>query len=160
MARSGKKQVKIIAGVVLGVVLLLNLLTFAFSVVRYYGDGMTPTLKSGQMLVIDKIGSVSEGDIIAFYYNNKVLVRRVVSTGGKQVEMDSAGTVSVNGKTLEEPYLESTTLGQCNLNFPYSVPAGHLFVLGDNRSTAMDSRLSEIGTVPEDRVIGKVLFAI
>lgn len=160
MARSGKKQVKIIAGVVLGVVLLLNLLTFAFSVVRYYGDGMTPTLKSGQMLVIDKVGSVSEGDIIAFYYNNKVLVRRVVSTGGKQVEIDSAGTVSVNGKTLEEPYLESTTLGQCNLNFPYSVPAGHLFVLGDNRSTAMDSRLSEIGTVPEDRVIGKVLFAI
>lgn len=160
MARSGKKQVKIIAGVVLGVVLLLNLLTFAFSVVRYYGDGMTPTLKSGQMLVIDKVGSVSEGDIIAFYYNNKVLVRRVVSTGGKQVEIDSAGTVSVNGKTLEEPYLESTTLGQCNLNFPYSVPTGHLFVLGDNRSTAMDSRLSEIGTVPEDRVIGKVLFAI
>lgn len=160
MARSGKKQVKIIAGVVLGVVLLLNLLTFAFSVVRYYGDGMTPTLKSGQMLVIDKVGSVSEGDIIAFYYNNKVLVRRVVSTGGKQVEIDSAGTVSVNGKALEEPYLESTTLGQCNLSFPYSVPAGHLFVLGDNRSTAMDSRLSEIGTVPEDRVIGKVLFAI
>ena len=160
MARSGKKQVKIIAGEVLGVVLLLNLLTFAFSVVRYYGDGMTPTLKSGQMLVIDKVGSVSEGDIIAFYYNNKVLVRRVVSTGGKQVEIDSAGTVSVNGKTLDEPYLESTTLGQCNLNFPYSVPAGHLFVLGDNRSPAMDSRLSEIGTVPEDRVIGKVLFAI
>lgn len=160
MARSGKKQVKIFAGVVLAVALALNLLTFAFSVVRYYGDGMPPTLKSGQVLVIDKIGSVSEGDIIAFYYNNKVLVRRVVSTGGKQVEIDSAGTVSVNGKTLEEPYLESTTLGQCNLNFPYSVPTGHLFVLGDNRSTAMDSRLSEIGTVPEDRVIGKVLFSI
>lgn len=160
MARSGKKQAKIIAGVVLAVVLLLNLLTFAFSVVRYYGDGMTPTLKSGQILVIDKIGSVSEGDIIAFYYNNKVLVRRVVSTGGKQVEMDSAGTVSVNGAALDEPYLESTTLCQCNLNFPYSVPAGHLFVLGDNRSVAMDSRLSEIGTVPEDRVIGKVLFAV
>lgn len=160
MARSGKKQAKIIVGVVLAVALALNLLTFAFSVVRYYGDGMTPTLKSGQILVIDKIGSVSEGDIIAFYYNNKVLVRRVVSTGGKQVEMDSAGTVSVNGAALDEPYLESATLGQCNLNFPYSVPAGHLFVLGDNRSVAMDSRLSEIGTVPEDRVIGKVLFAV
>ena len=160
MARSGKKQAKIIVGVVLSVALALNLLTFAFSVVRYYGDGMTPTLKSGQILVIDKVGSVSEGDIIAFYYNNKVLVRRVVSTGGKQVEMDSAGTVSVNGAALDEPYLESTTLGQCNLNFPYSVPAGHLFVLGDNRSVAMDSRLSEIGTVPEDRVIGKVLFAV
>ena len=100
------------------------------------------------------------GDIIAFYYNNKVIVRRVVATGNNQVSIDVFGTVSVNGKELDEPYIENKTLGQSNLDFPYNVPTNSYFVLGDNRDVAMDSRLSEIGVVTEDRLLGKVVFSL
>jgi len=87
-------------------------------------------------------------------------VRRVVAVGNDQVNIDVFGTVSVNGSVLDEPYITNKTLGQCNLTFPYSVPANAYFVLGDNRETAMDSRLEEIGTVTEDRLLGKVVFSL
>ena len=140
--------------------LLLNLFHFVFPVVKYYGNGMSPALENGQILVVNKLGSIEAGDIVAFYYNNKVLVRRVVACGGDQISIDAFGAVSVNGETLEEPYVQEQTLGQCNRVFPYTVPAGHYFVLGDQRQLAMDSRLEEIGTVDQQRLIGKVLFAI
>ena len=129
-------------------------------VVKFYGNSMSPTLEDGQILIVNKMAEVKSGDIIAFYYNNKVIVRRVVATGNSQVSIDVFGTVSVNGKELDEPYIENKTLGQSNLNFPYSVPANSYFILGDNRDIAMDSRLSEIGVVTEDRVIGKVVFSL
>ena len=121
---------------------------------------MSPTLDDGQILIVNKMAEVKSGDIIAFYYNNKVIVRRVVATGNSQLEIDVFGTVSVNGKELVEPYIENKTLGQCNLSFPYNIPANSYFVLGDNRDVAMDSRLSEIGVVTEDRLIGKVVFSL
>lgn len=139
-------------------ILLLNLFTYLLHVVRYYGDGMEPTLSSGQTLLVLRTTKVSEGDVIAFYYNNKVLVRRVICTGGSRVTVEKDGTVSVNGEALEEPYVEEKSIGQCNLEFPYYVPLNSVFVMGDNRSIAMDSRLEEIGVISEDRIIGKVLF--
>ena len=129
-------------------------------VVKYYGNSMSPTLDDGQILIVNKMAEVKSGDIIAFYYNNKVIVRRVVATGNSQVSIDVFGTVSINGKELEEPYIESKTLGQSNLDFPYNVPTNSYFVLGDNRDVAMDSRLSEIGVVTEDRLLGKVVFSL
>ena len=129
-------------------------------VVKYYGNSMSPTLQDEQILIVNKMAEIEVGDIIAFYYNNKVIVRRVVATGNNQISIDVFGTVSVNGTELNEPYIENKTLGQCNLNFPYSVPANSYFVLGDNRDIAMDSRLSEIGVVTEDRLIGKVVFSL
>jgi len=121
---------------------------------------MSPTLDDGQILIVNKMADIEGGDIIAFYYNNKVIVRRVIATGNSQVSIDVFGTVKVNGKEIEEAYVENHTLGQSNLKFPYNVPANSYFVLGDNRDTAMDSRLSEIGVVTEDRVIGKVVFSL
>jgi signal peptidase I len=121
---------------------------------------MSPTLKDGEILIVNKMAEIESGDIIAFYYNNKVIVRRVVATGNTQVSVDVFGTVSVNGKELEEPYAENKTLGQSNQKFPYNVPANSYFVLGDNREIAMDSRLTEIGVVTEDRVLGKVVFSL
>lgn len=121
---------------------------------------MSPTLADGQILIVNKMAEVNSGDIIAFYYNNKVIVRRVVATGNSQVSIDIFGTVSVDGKELDETYIENKTLGQSNLSFPYNVPANSYFVLGDNRDVAMDSRLSEIGVVTEDRLLGKVVFSI
>ncbi len=156
-----KKTLKIVLLVtVVASSLLLNLFTFIVPVVKYYGSSMSSTLEDGQILILNKMAKIKSGDIIAFYYNNKVIVRRVVATGNNQVSIDVFGTVSVNGKELEEPYVENKSLGQCNLSFPYNVPTNSFFVLGDNRDIAMDSRLAEIGVVTEDRLIGKVVFSI
>ena len=154
------KSLKIVLVVLITVSLLLNLFTFIMPVVKYYGNSMSPTLEDGQILIVNKMSEVNSGDIVAFYYNNKVIVRRVVATGNNQVSIDVFGTVSVNGATLDEPYVENKTLGQCNLDFPYNIPANSFFVLGDNRNIAMDSRLSEIGVVTKDRLLGKVVFSL
>lgn len=129
-------------------------------VVKYYGNSMSPTLEDGQILIVNKMAEIKSGDIIAFYYNNKIIVRRVVATGNSQVSIDVFGTISVNGKELNEEYIENKTLGQSNLDFPYNVPTNSYFVLGDNRDVAMDSRLSEIGVVTEDRLLGRVVFSL
>lgn len=147
----------IAAGAVL-LLLVLNLLSQFVSVVRYYGNGMEPTLSDREILLVVKTDQVEAGDVIAFYYNNKVLVRRVVCTGGAELDMDDAGNVFIDGEALAEPYVAARSLGQCNLTFPIHVPAGQLFVMGDNRPVAMDSRLREIGTISPDRVIGKVIL--
>lgn len=155
-----KRTLKIVLVVIVTVSLLLNLFTFILPIVKYYGSSMSPTLEDGQILIVNKIAEVKNGDVIAFYYNNKIIVRRVIATGNNQVSIDVFGTVSINGKELAEPYVENKTLGQCNLDFPYNVPAGSYFVLGDKRDVAMDSRLSEIGVVTEDRLIGKVVLSL
>jgi len=156
----GKTAVGILASVFVLVLILLNLFTFVFSVVRYYGDGMEPSLENRQVLVIRKTDQVKEGDIVAFYYNNKALVRRVICTGGSVINIETSGLVSVNGQRVEEPYVSAPSIGQCNVSFPYSVPVGQVFVMGDNRAIAMDSRLTEIGTISADRLIGKVVLVL
>jgi signal peptidase I len=154
------RTLKIVLIIIVTASLLLNLFTFIMPVVKYYGNSMTPSLEDGQILIVNKMAEIKGGDIIAFYYNNKVIVRRVVATGNNQVSIDVFGTVCVNGKELDEPYIKNKTLGQCNLDFPYNVPTNSYFVLGDNRDVAMDSRLSEIGVVTEDRLLGKVVFSL
>ena len=152
--------VKLAIVLVIIAVVLLNIFTHFIQVVNYRGSGMEPSLHNGEILVLQKTQKVKEGDIIAFYYNNQVLVRRVISTGGKQLSIAQDGTVSVNGIVQEEKYLENLSLGQCNIDFPYHVRTGYVFVMGDNRETAMDSRLKEIGLIPAGRIIGKVIFTI
>ena len=149
---------RVIIGVVLAAVLLLNIFTYVFSVVNYYGDSMEPTLSGGQTLVIYRTAKIEEGDLIAFYYNNKVIVRRVICTGDKQISIADDGVVSINGEVIMEDYVQELSLGQCDISFPYSVPGGRYFVMGDNRSESMDSRLEIIGAISPDRIIGKILF--
>lgn len=156
----GKTIVQILVVVLLLVILLLNLFTFVFSVVQYYGKGMEPTLEDGQILIIRKTDQVKRGDMIAFYFNNSVLVRRVICTGGDTIDIHDSGVVYVNNTRLEEPYVERASIGQYNISFPYVVPVGQYFVMGDNRSISMDSRLSELGSIPESRVLGKIVFII
>ncbi len=151
---------KIVAAAVVAASLFLNLYTYVTPVVRYYGTSMAPTLKDGQVLVVCKPAEIRSGDLVAFYYNNSILVRRAVATGNQQVAIDIFGNVSVNGEILEEPYAADKTLGQCDLPFPYNVPANSFFVLGDDRDSAMDSRLADIGAVSEDQIIGKVIFSL
>ena len=149
---------KVGVAVLLIFLVLVNLFAQFYSVVRYYGDSMRPTLKNGQVLFVRKTQEVEAGDIVAFYYNNKVLIRRVISMGGDTIEIDSSGNVSSDGEALEEPYVENRSIGQCDLDFPYDVPVGQIFLMGDDRVISMDSRLSQIGTVSADRLLGKVVF--
>ena len=155
-----KNTVKILGTVALVTSLLINLFTFVMPIVKYYGTSMSPVLEDGQILVVSKLSDVKAGDIVAFYYNNKILVRRVIATGNQQVSVDVFGTVTVNGNELQESYVKDKTLGQCDVNFPYNVPANSYFVLGDNRAVSMDSRLEEIGTVTKDRMVGKIVFSL
>lgn len=150
----------LVVALVVAAVLLLNVFTHVVQVVRYNGNGMEPNLHNGQTLLIRKTQNVVEGDIIVFYYNNQLLVRRVVCTGNKQLSIEEDGTLLVNGQVQVEDYLTEKSIGQCNLTFPYHVRSGYVFVMGDNRVTAMDSRLQEIGLVPLDRIVGKVILAI
>lgn len=149
----------LLAGVALAVVVLLNVFTHIFSVVQYYGDGMQPRLQDRQILIVLQTQNVKQGDVVAFYYNNKVLVRRIICGGGTSIEINTQGVVTVDGAALEEPYLSQPALGQSNIDYPYTVPHEEFFVMGDNRQISMDSRLEEIGTIPADRIIGKVVFA-
>ena len=141
-------------------IILLNLFTHVFQIVRYSGNGMEPNLSSGQVLLLRKTQDVEEGDIIAFYYNNQVLVRRAICRSGKQISISEDGTVLINNQPLEENYLTDKSIGQCNIEFPYHVQDNGFFVMGDNRVIAMDSRLKEIGVVSPERIIGKVILAI
>ena len=145
---------------VITTIILLNLFTHVFQIVRYSGNGMEPNLSNGQILLLKKNQDVKEGDIIAFFYNNQVLVRRVICRSGKQISIQEDGTVLINNQPLEEKYLAEKSLGQCNIAFPYHVQNNGFFVMGDNRVIAMDSRLKEIGVVSPERIIGKVILAI
>ncbi len=152
--------VKLVIAAVVAASLFLNLYTYVTPVVRYFGTSMAPTLSDGQILVVCKPAAVHAGDLVAFYYNNSILVRRVVATGNQQVAIDIFGNVSVNGEVLDEPYAADKTLGQCDLPFPYNVPANSYFVLGDDRDSAMDSRLADIGAISEDQIVGKVILSL
>lgn len=148
----------VLVAIVVAAAIFLNLFTHVLPMVRYYGDGMEPSLSGGQTLLLLKTGRVSQGDIVAFYYNNSIIVRRVIATEGSQVIVEEDGTVLVNGTPLDEPYVAERSIGQSNQTYPVYVPSGQLFVMGDNRPIAMDSRLSEIGLISTDRVLGKLLL--
>lgn len=121
---------------------------------------MEPTLQTGEMIVTVKNGKFETGDIVAFYYNNKILLKRVIAQAGDTVNIDDAGNVSVNGTQLYEPYIEDKSLGQCDITFPYQVPDGKIFVLGDNRSVSIDSRSSSVGCISKEDIVGKAVFKI
>ena len=142
-----RSTVSILIVVAAIVVLISNLF---LPVLRIYGSSMTPTLVNGY----------DRGDVIAFYYNNKILVKRVIGLPGEQVDIDENGNVSINGEPLEEPYLEETALGECDIELPYQVPDGRYFVMGDHRSVSSDSRSSQVGCISEEQIIGKLFFRI
>jgi signal peptidase I len=133
---------------------------FVVPVLHIYGDSMSPTLNNGDIVLALKSKNFKPGDIIAFHSNNKVLVKRVIAESGDAVSIDSSGTVSVNDTVLEEPYVSAVSFGQCDLAFPYQVPEHSLFVMGDHREVSIDSRTTEIGCVPDDQIIGKIVFRI
>lgn len=134
--------------------------TLLLPVLQIYGTSMAPTLADGDIIVAVKGSEFEKGNLIAFYYNNKILVKRVIATAGEWVDIDENGNVKVNGIELEEPYLSDKALGECDIALPYQVPEGRIFVMGDHRSISVDSRSTALGCVSEEQIVGRLLFRI
>lgn len=134
--------------------------TLWLPVLQIFGSSMTPTLQDGDIIFSVKSSELEPGDIVAFYYNNKILIKRVVATPGDWVDMDPDGTVYVNGRELEEPYLQEKHFGDADIEFPYQVPEGKFFVLGDHRATSVDSRHTAVGCVSQEQIVGRILVRI
>ena len=134
--------------------------TLLMPVLQIYGSSMTPTLVDGDIVLSIKTSKFAPGDVVAFYYNNKILVKRVIAVSGDWVDITEDGDVYVNSKKLEEPYLEEKALGSCNIELPYQVPESRIFVMGDHRSVSVDSRNTAVGPVAEEQIVGRLEFRV
>ena len=129
-------------------------------VLQIYGSSMTPTLNEGEVVVSVKGSSFEQGDLIAFYYGNKILVKRCIATPGQWVDIDEDGNVYVDGNRLNEPYVKEKAFGDCDIKLPYQVPEDRYFCMGDHRETSVDSRNSSVGCISEEQIIGRIFFRI
>ena len=144
--------------VVAAVAVLIAVL--ALPVLQISGESMTDTLQNGDIVIAVNSSKLKTGDIIAFYYNNNILIKRVIAYAGDWVDIDGEGNVYVNGTQLNEPYVSDKALGECNIDLPYQVPDDRCFVMGDHRVTSIDSRNTAVGCVSSEMVVGKILFRV
>ena len=134
--------------------------TLVLPVLQIAGTSMEPNLNDDDIVLLVKTKDLETGDLCAFYYSNKILIKRVIATPGDYIWIESDGTVFLNGNALDEPYITQKALGECDVEFPYQVPENCYFVMGDQRETSIDSRSSVIGCIPEDQLIGKIFCKI
>jgi signal peptidase I len=134
--------------------------TLLLPVLQIYGSSMAPTLADGEIVLTLKTSEFETGDVVAFYYNNKILVKRVIAKAGDWVNITPEGDVYVNDQLLDEPYLDEKAFGDCNIELPYQVPESRVFVMGDHRSISVDSRNTAVGCVAEEQIVGKLIFRV
>lgn len=134
--------------------------TLWMPVLQIYGSSMTPTLQEGQIVLSVKASEMKPGDIVAFYYGNKVLIKRYIAGPGAWVDIQQDGTVLVDGEVLDEPYLTEKHFGICDIELPYQVPDETCFLMGDQRRTSVDSRHSSVGCVTQEQIIGRIVFRV
>ena len=134
--------------------------TLVLPVLQIEGTSMEPTLVNGDIVLLTKSTSFERGQLCGFSWNNKLLIKRVVGIAGDWIEIDTDGTVYLNGEKLDEPYAQQLAVGECDLEFPYQVPQEQYFVLGDMRESSIDSRNTLIGCVEKSQIVGKVFFRI
>ena len=147
--------------VLLGVAAISVLVaTLWMPVLQIYGSSMSPTLEAGQIVVSVKTSQLKTGEIVAFWQGNKLLIKRVIAGPGQWVDIDANGVVTVDGETLDEPYLNEVSPGNCDIELPHQVAESHWFFMGDNRETSVDSRTASIGDISEDQIEGQIIFRI
>ena len=129
-------------------------------VLQIYGSSMSPTLTDGNIVVSVKGSEMNTGDVVAFYYNNKILIKRVIATAGDWVDIDADGTVYVNNVKIDEPYVTEPAFGECDIALPYQVPESRIFVMGDHRSVSVDSRTTAVGCVAEEQIVGRIVYRV
>lgn len=130
-------------------------------VLHIYGQSMNGTLDNGDIVISVKGTQMERGEIIAFYYNNNILVKRVIAGSGEWVDLDAEGNVYVNQELIKEPYLrEPKAYGETDIEFPYQVPEGKVFVMGDNREVSIDSRNTAVGCVDGEQIVGHIAFRV
>ena len=134
--------------------------TLWMPVLRIYGVSMNPALEDGNIVVSVKESNFDPGEVVAFYYNNKILVKRAIAQAGDWVDIDDTGNVYVNNVLLNEPYILEKAFGDCNIELPYQVPEGRIFVMGDNREVSIDSRNTAVGCVAEEQIVGKLVYRV
>ena len=134
--------------------------TLWMPVLKIYGSSMTPTLVNGNIVVCVRTHDFEQGDVMAFYYNNNILVKRIIAQPGQWVNIEPDGTVSVDKQPLDEPYISEKAKGYCDIELPYQVPESRVFVMGDHRDTSIDSRSTTIGCVADENIVGKLVFCV
>ncbi len=134
--------------------------TLFLPILQISGDSMSPTLDHDEIVVLLKTKKFERGDLIGFYYQGKILLKRVIALPEDEVALDAEGNVYINGELLDEPYVTDKGLGDCDLEFPYRVSGTSYFVMGDRRSNSVDSRNSAIGSIPQEDIIGKVFVRV
>ena len=134
--------------------------TLILPVLQIEGTSMKPTLSNGDIVLLAKTTNFERGELCAFTWNNKLLLKRVIGLPGDWIEIDTDGTIYLNGDKLDEPYVQQKALGECDLEFPFQVPQEQYFVIGDMRESSIDSRNTIIGCIPKEQIVGKVFFRI
>ena len=145
---------------VVGAALAILVAVLLMPILRIYGSSMSGTVDNGDLVASIKTSDMKTGDVIAFYYNNNILVKRVIAVSGDFVDIDEEGNVYVNQTLLNEPYLSSKAFGETNIELPYQVPEDRIFVMGDNREVSIDSRNTAVGCVSDEQVVGKIVFRV
>jgi len=160
----GKAYKRLATGILTGLAAAAAMILIAtnlwVAVLQVEGTSMFPLLHENEIVLAVKNNRSAQGDVIAFNLGSKIYIKRVIASGGDQVDIRQDGTVHINGEALNEPYITESVLGSCDIAFPFQVPSGRVFVLGDNRPAAFDSRDSRFGTVSEDQIVGKVVCRI